>query len=63
MSDTTAIIERCRWEFGDGSSATTTAAQVSHIYDEPDESVTIKVSIETTNLGTGRGEIQLPVVP
>jgi PKD repeat protein len=58
---TTPLIERVRWDFGDGHSATTTGPQVSHIYGGPPREVRVRVSVETTNTGTGRGEIEIAI--
>jgi hypothetical protein len=56
-----ALVERIRWDFGDGSTATTTGLSASHIYGGPVRSVTVTARVETTTLGTGRGQISILV--
>jgi hypothetical protein len=53
------IVERCQWDFGDGTTATTTGLVASHIYGGPVRAETVTVRVETTNLGTGRGQIAI----
>jgi PKD repeat protein len=47
-----------RWSFGDGTSATTTGLQTSHVYGTTGRK-TVKVTIETVANGTGTGQVDI----
>lgn len=53
---------RVRWSFGDGTNATTTGLQTSHVYGTTGRK-TVKVTVETVANGTGTGQIEILIEP